>query len=54
VNGVDLSRASVGQILILSEPEAAMLIAEGWAVAEPSSAADDAPRRSLRRDRESS
>jgi hypothetical protein len=31
LNGFDLSAASVGQILSVSEPEAAMLIAEGWA-----------------------
>jgi len=31
LNGVDLSTAIIGQILLLPEPHAAMLIAEGWA-----------------------
>ena len=39
LNGVDLSKFSVGDVLLLPESVAAMLIAEGWAesVAEKSS-----------------
>jgi hypothetical protein len=31
LNGFDLSAISVGQVLSLPEPQAAMLIREGWA-----------------------
>lgn len=44
LNGFDLSGVNVGQILSVSEPEAAMLIAEGWAVLESPNTADDGPR----------
>jgi hypothetical protein len=47
LNGVDLSGVGVGQILWVSEREAAMLIAERWAVAEPASTANDGSRKAL-------
>jgi hypothetical protein len=33
LNGVDLSRSQVGDILTLSERDAEMMLAEGWATA---------------------
>jgi len=33
IDGVDLSRRSVGDLLDLPEHDAAMLVAEGWALA---------------------
>ena len=35
LNGLDLSAYSVGQMLLLPEPQAAMLIREGWAEPVP-------------------
>ena len=36
LNGVDLSKFQVGDVLDLSKPMAWMLVAEGWAEYEPS------------------
>jgi hypothetical protein len=38
LNGVDLSKFQVGDVLDLSKPMAWMLVAEGWAEFEPSPA----------------
>src|SRR5687768_12638381 len=50
LNGIDLKRYVVGEVLNLPEHFARMLIAEGWAelVDEPLAAAADAPRRKRR------
>jgi hypothetical protein len=40
LNGVDLSKVSVGDVIIVPEATAAMLIREGWAELVP----DDPPR----------
>lgn len=45
VNGIDVSRHSVGDLLDLPEHDARMLVAEGWAMpAEPRHAPKDARR----------
>ena len=41
INGVDLSHAKKGDTLDLSDRDARTLIAEGWAVFEPSVAGRD-------------
>lgn len=38
VHGIDLSRARVGDIVVVTPHSAVKLIAEGWAVEAPSSA----------------
>jgi hypothetical protein len=54
LNGVDISRRHVGDVLDLPRRDAELLLAEGWAMPEPddgdvamdpSVRADDAPRR---------
>jgi hypothetical protein len=42
LNGIDLSRAKAGEELELSEREAELLVAEGWAL--PLDTADDTPK----------
>lgn len=51
LNGVDLSRAHMGETLDLSARDAEILLAEGWAEPAddpPPSQASDRPRRSRR------
>jgi hypothetical protein len=40
INGVDLSRCRVGDLIDLSQPDAEMLIAEGWATPVASESKD--------------
>ena len=49
INGIDLSRVRAGEELELSDHEARLLIAEGWA-SPVDVAADKPPRRKKRRD----
>jgi hypothetical protein len=35
IDGIDLSRRSVGELIDLSQHDAEMLVAEGWAFAVP-------------------
>jgi hypothetical protein len=47
INGIDLSRVRAGEELELSDHDARLLIAEGWAA--PIESADDKPPRQKRR-----
>ena len=49
INGIDLSRARAGEELELTDHEAHLLIAEGWA--DPIDTADETPMRRNRRSR---
>lgn len=44
INGIDLSRAQTGEEMLVSARDAAILVAEGWAVPIPK--ADDKARKS--------
>jgi hypothetical protein len=54
INGIDLSKAHTGETLDLSQRDAEMLLAEGWAEAEyiggaqPREKAHEAPRKKSR------
>ena len=48
LNGLDLSKVEVGDVIFLPEPHAVMLIREGWAELSPSrTASPSAPRTRL-------
>jgi hypothetical protein len=47
IDGIDLSRVEVGDLLLLPRRDALLLVREGWATPfiEPADHADDRPRR---------